>query len=510
MPNEIIVESSAGRVRSNKFDFRCLGSESLRIFALLVLLTAAAVSTSFSLAPFSNGDIWWHLSSGLWVLRNHSIPRTGLFSQYPDRPWVDSSWEFDVMTAAAYRLLGLKAFAAVLMAFRVGLAWATFLLARGRRANFWGAIVLSVVAQFAIGDLWPLPILLSILFFGVELLLLLESRRSGNLRPLYWLPVLFFLWANLHGQFLVGLVLLGIFLAAEAAEFFLPSSRVRTPSPPLKSLSRVFTTAGLTVATTLLTPYPLRMFHNALQAAYAKTMFKNFQEMQAMSFRRPSNFVLMLLAMTAFLALGRQRSRDLFKLCAMAAFLVLAFRVGRDGWCVVLPAVAVIGDALADWRIEVEPRTSGRRWKWETPLVGMLVLVVLVAASIHMPNGQFLMKQISRGFPTQACDYIRDNRLPGPIFNTYYWGGFLTWYLPEYPVSIDSRVNLYGNGITDRYFKVSEGNERFETEPKFTGAHTILLEHDSGMLKALTTLPALRDQFRIAYQDRLATVLVRQ
>jgi hypothetical protein len=32
----------------------------------------------------------------------------------------------------------------------------------------------------------------------------------------------------------------------------------------------------------------------------------------------------------------------------------------------------------------------------------------------------------------------------------------------------------------------------------------------AGMLKALTTLPALRDQFRVAYQDNVATVLVRQ
>ncbi len=45
---------------------------------------------------------------------------------------------------------------------------------------------------------------------------------------------------------------------------------------------------------------------------------------------------------------------------------------------------------------------------------------------------------------------------------------------------------------------------------RITGARIILLEHKSGMLKALTTLPVLRAQFRVAYQDNVAAVLVRQ
>ena len=110
----------------------------------------------------------------------------------------------------------------------------------------------------------------------------------------------------------------------------------------------------------------------------------------------------------------------------------------------------------------------------------------------------------------KACDFIRANQLPGPLFNAYSWGGFLIWYLPEYPVSIDGRLNLYGDEINERYFKVTDGTQRLETDPSFTGAQIILLERNSAMLKALTTLPVLRVQFRVAYQDEVAAVLVRQ
>jgi hypothetical protein len=140
----------------------------------------------------------------------------------------------------------------------------------------------------------------------------------------------------------------------------------------------------------------------------------------------------------------------------------------------------------------------------------MLVLVVFLAAIIRIPSSSTLMNQVSRVFPVKACDFIRANQLPGPLFNAYSWGGFLIWYLPEYPVSIDGRLNLYGDEINERYFKVTDGTQRLETDPSFTGAQIILLERNSAMLKALTTLPVLRVQFRVAYQDEVAAVLVRQ
>jgi len=482
----------------------------VQIAALLLLLTVAAVCESFRITAVTNGDIWWHLRTGLWILQNHAFPRSGLFSQYADRPWVASSWGFAVLTAETYKLLGLRAFSALLMGFKIALAAVTFLLARGERGNFWSAILLSAMAQYVIVDLPPLPILFSILFFGVELLLLVRSRRCGDVRPLFWLPLLFFAWANLHGQFLNGLLLLGLFLAAEVTEFLLHNSGVSSVPAPAHSLAKIAAIAGLSVVATLLNPYTFHVFASAFQNTYSMVLFENFPDMQALAFRRPQHFVLLLLVMTAFLVLGRQRSRDLFKIGVMVVFVMLAFRVERDVWCVVLPAIAVIADAFADVQPAPEARKSGPERRWEKPVVATLVLAIFLVAIFCIPGSDALMDRASRVFPRKACDFIRAQELPQPLFNTYSWGGFLIWYLPQYPVAIDDRLNLYGDEINDRYFKVTGGTERFETDPDFTRARTILLERNAGMTKALTTLPVLSAQFRVAYQDDLATVLVRQ
>jgi hypothetical protein len=503
------IKSADGNPAEARVGRSILGSSYVRIAALLALLTTAAIYESFHLAALTNADIWWHLRTGLWILQNHTFPHTGLFSQYPDRSWIATDWGYDILIGAAYKLLGLRAIPALLMSFKVALAFVCFLLARGLRGNFWSAVVLSALAQFVIVDLPPLPMLVSILFFGVELMLLLRSRQQGELRPLYWLPLLFFVWANLHTQFVNGLFLLGVYLLAEVAERLMHRRGIDSFPAARSSLVKTFAVAGLSVAATLLTPYPFELIRNIFKTAYSGVLFEYLPEMYAMAFRRPQHFALLLLVMAAFLTLGRQRSRDLFKFGVMGVFVMLAFRIQRDVWCVALPSIAILADGLADCHHATES-PSGPVWKWEGPAAAMLVLLVLGVAILRLPGRAALMQRVSQDFPAKACDFIRDNHLPAPLYNHLEWGGFLIWYLPEYPVAMDGRLNLYGDELTTIYHKVTSGTQRLETDPSFSRAQTLLLERKAGMTKALTTLPALSEQFHVAYQDDLATVLVRR
>jgi hypothetical protein len=116
------------------------------------------------------------------------------------------------------------------------------------------------------------------------------------------------------------------------------------------------------------------------------------------------------------------------------------------------------------------------------------------------------LNTVAKSFPVQASDYIRETHLPNPLFNEYKWGGFLTWYLPDYPVAIDGRRDLYGDKINDRYFALINAEIPLNTDPVFLSAQTILLPASSPMAEALATIP----DFKVAYRDDLAIVLVRQ
>ncbi|MGP8093894.1 MAG: hypothetical protein ACLP72_11290 [Candidatus Sulfotelmatobacter sp.] len=481
----------------------------LRLLLLVLLFSASAVYEATHVSALSTSDVWVHLRTGTWILQNHAVPRTGLFSQYPNLPWNDSSWGYEVLLAAAYRVLGLRALPILLMGFKVALAVVTFLLARTGRASFWAAIFLSAVAQYVIPGLQPLPYAFSILFFAIEWQLLVRSRQTGGAKNLFWLPVLFVFWANLHIQFVAGLLLLGLFVIALLLEKMLRALRVNWLSERVRplDLKQVGIASVLSVLGTLANPYTVHLLPAAFKVLYSPVGFEHFTQMSAMSFRRPQEFALMLLVMAAFLALGRRRSLDLFELMTLVAGTLVAFRIERDGWLAVLPAIAVLSGGLQFAQTESESPRNGRL-PWERRWAAALTVAVLVLASLCVPGSNALLNKISSVFPVKACDYILANRLPQPLFNAYSWGGFLTWYMPQYPVVIDSRIELYGDGILGSYFNVVSGKELLESDPMVARAGTLLLERQSAMAKALTNLPALSARYRLAYSDDLASVFV--
>jgi hypothetical protein len=481
----------------------------VRIVALIVLFSAAGIYESRHLSALGGSEVWVHLRTGIWILENHAIPRTGLFSQYSNLAWNDSSWGFDLLLGAGYKLLGLRAIPILLMLLKAGVAVVTFLLAYSGRRDFWKAIVLSALSQYVISGLQPLPYVLSVLFFAVELQLLLNSLGSGSVRRLYWLIPIFVLWANLHIQFVAGLALLAVFLIGSLVEHGLRVLNVRWLSPRIVPLPliQVSATAVVCVLATFATPYGFRLLPDFLKSQYSDVAFVHFSGMASMSFRRPQDYVLMLLVMMAFLARGRRRSLELFELLVLLGCTALAFRIQRDAWLAVLAAIAVLSRMSFSERHESEPqRMTVRTWEWGA--VAAAAAIVLAIAAVRLPGRDALMDRIGQNFPVRACDYIVSNKLPAPLFNEYSWGSFLTWYLPEYPVAVDSRVDLYGSDVLAKYFDVVGGKERLDSDPMVARAGTFLLERNSAMAKALRNLPALSSQYRLVYSDEMANVFV--
>ena len=483
----------------------------VRIMALVLLFSASALYESVHLSSLSDNNVWVHLRTGAWMLQTHSVPHNGLFSQYSTLPWIDSHWAYDVLLAARYKMFGLRAIPLLLMFFKAGLAVLTFWLATEAKASFWAAVSLSAIAQYVILISPSLPYALSVTFFGIELLLLESSRRTGNVKTLYALPALFLLWANLHPLFLLGLLLLILFVISTWIESWPRRSATNWLDREIRPLARqpVLIASACSLLATMVNPYAFRLFSAAYRTLYSAAGFSYFGEMRAMSFRQPQNYALMLLIMSAFLALGRRRSLRVFELLALTAATLLGFRIQREAWMAALIAVAILADATARIAKDRESQEQSRAW-WEHAACAVVVTAILVLAALRLPHQDSLQARVSQSFPVKACDFIRDHALPQPLFNEYTWGSFLTWYLPEYPVAIDSRMELYGDELTEGYFKVIAGGERLDAYPALGNAQTLLLQKQSGIVKALTTLPALSSQYRLAYSDDLAAVFTRQ
>lgn len=489
-------------------------STALRTAVLILIFSAAAVLESRSLRSLTDPSVWLQMRTGAWILDHHALPHSGLFSRFDKLSWTDPNWGAQAILALLYRLLGLRALPVAQMIFRALAAIGTFLLAGGRRGRFWLAVVLSIWAQAAMLHASQSQ-LLNVVLFSVELWVLFASRREGRQNLRWWVPFLVMLWANLDWHFVLGLLVPLVFLAAMLIEQALQGMRLAESDGATVRPGQPALVAAACCVASLLNPYSYHAYAVAWQNWFIKTAPRFAPELKSMNFRQPEHYFVMLLAMVAFLAIGRQRARDLFKVMLLAGCAVLGFAIQHEAWTMVVAAVAILGDILAPAGVRLdEPSRDSKPALWA--LAGVS-LVLLGAAASQIPSKEKLLAVTAQKLPVRACDFIRQNHLPNPLFNEPSWGDFLTWYLPEYPVSMDGRYELYGEEQLKLYTQVTTGTLPPSGSPMLASANTVLVSKENGLVQGPQMFPdpeqvfqSAYPGFRKVYSDDLAVIWTNQ
>jgi hypothetical protein len=493
---------------------RLLRIPALQCAALVVLLVSASIIEAVQLQSLGNAMSWLQLQVGNWIIAHRAVPHWGFLSQVSDLPWADPNWGLQLSLAVLFRFLGMRTVPFVVMVWRLLFALATFILAGGRRSNFWLAILISLWAQLAVSSSSLPAALCSAILFSLELFLLLQSRASRQPKLLYWIPLLILVWVNLDWRFALGVVTFCLFCGAAAVNIYLQTRSWRFDSSDQPA--RLGWVAPLTGIASLLSPNSYHSYVTAWQNLFGAPVLKSALATASLTFREPQHYLLMGLAMCAFLLLGRQHARDLFLVVLLAASVSLGFALGSEAWVIAVSSVAVIGEFVL--RMNVQPGWSTQISVTGFRLAVAVAAVVLLIAAMRIPSSpESLLRVMANRLPVRAGDFIRKNHLPGPIYNEMEWGGFLAWYLPEYPVAIDNRYELYGETITERFYAVTRSQVQPSSDATLTTSNTILLSVDDSIVRDPDMFPNREEIFRLSfpgfhevYRDDLAVVLTKQ
>lgn len=486
----------------------------------LLLVTVGTLAFQYKLCVL-DPDIWWHLKVGDWIVEHHAVPHTGILSRTAaDRPWVAYSWGYEILISRAYAWFGLLGIGLYGTLLTLAVAYSIYWMLRRISGRFWVAwIGAAITCSAFLFNGMPRPFFFSIALFGITLTLLLEANRSGRMARLYWLPLIFFIWANLHIQFIYGLFLLGLFVGVNLVlrvgdALRLTPDFLLAPSLPLAPLIAL---AAACILATVAGPYTYHPYQVVYEYSRAKFTYAVIIELQPLSFRGFSNFLQLFLTAAAFFAVGWKRKLDLFKLTLLTAASVIAYRTMRDAWFICLPAAACIAETLA---LKSEDETTAAESHLTCPAdscpaetwlekLGVAAAVIALLALISngtdfTPRG--LDRVISSQYPVNAINFLRRNPIPGPLYNNLNWGGFLMWYMPQYPVAVDGRNDLYGDQLDQLFFNSQNAETSYETDPYLNQAGVVLLNSDLPLAKVLT----LDSRFQLVYRDRIATVFARK
>ena len=462
----------------------------------MVALYSLPALLALHIACVWDPDIWWHLRTGDWILQHHAVPFTDTFSTTTmDKPWQAYSWLFEVVMTLLYQHFGLIGIVAYTSAMVLAITVALHHLALRQSRNFAAAIALTALGCFALLNLdSPRPWHVTILFFVLELDILFHVRKTARVRELLWLPLIFALWANLHIQFIDGLLVPGLALIAA-----LLSWRHADEESDGRQRTIALWMGGALLASllaTLLNPYGWHIYRVAYDLSAQHGVMNGIAELKAMNFRSASDYCVLLLALAAAGTLARARRVPLFETILFVLAVFLSFRSQRDIWIVTTVAVAILATAV---QAKEDARTQLPRFS----SAFAALIAVLLLWSAHTTTNAKLNEKLAAVMPVSAVELVKARGYVGPVFNDFIWGGYLMDSL-RMPVSIDGRAALHGDEQLDLSEVTWTGQKDWSTNLQLASAGVVIGPENAALTQLLRNDP----RFALVYEDKLAAVFI--
>lgn len=474
---------------------------------LVVLITFLAIFTMAARVSVDS-DTWWHLRIGQWILENRTVPQSDTFSYTrAGEPWHYPGWLVEAPMYWIYKAAGpggLNIWTAAMVTLTFVFVWQT--LSGG---VFLKAFVMVLAAAVS-GVYWAARPYLATFLLAAIFLWILEGyrwqRSAAAQKRAWWLPLLMAAWVNSHGGFAVGFILFGVYWLADLV------SQVIHEKISLRRLNFRMTLIGLLMLmAACLSPVGPAVLAYPFKTVSIGALDEYIQEWQSPNFhlRQAQPFIWLLIL--TFGAVGVSRRRlALSDFLLVSGFTYMSLMAWRNVALFALAAPAVLTRHAAPVFVALgrrvgfhgastaRPRGALAYLNWG--LFSLLVLAALLQAAKVLPSSA--NEEVFREtMPVEAVNFIHQNMPPGRLFNSYNWGGYLLWHLPEYPVFIDGRTDLYNDEIINQWLQVVRGERGWQEVLDRWGVRLVLLEPT---MPVVSLLPG--QGWYLLYEDDKAVV----
>ncbi len=463
----------------------------------LALLALAAWAFLLGITPTTTNDMWYHMRMGGDILATGHFPRTDSYSALAHgRPFIYHEW----LSGVIFHLLGQ--FDWLITMFRASAIcscfWLLYLgLAKTARHLTWTLPLLALSILVINMRVLVRPHLFTLVLLCLLMFLLERWRVHRKAKTLWLLPPIFALWVNLHGAYLFGIAILGLWTLVTAAMWLFPSLHrteevgKRYNRAQVRSLAMV----GITcILATLINPYGYHIWLFSMDFAgghdFIKTIIGEWiPTFQLMSEPGQGYFhlwalcfmaALAILLLTALLRLTKISLLDLAMLCVGVYFSIKANRF--------TPYLVILGyaGAVRGLKALAESKKPPRRLQalpWLNLGIATLLLVWIIKWGYATDiTNQTSYKPLGFGFagkkPAQAMEIIKSLGWQGGVFNEYSAGAYIIHDLhPQVRPIMDSRIDIYGEKLWNEYWQaLNHAPSMTHYLEKYPNINMVLLE----------------------------------
>jgi hypothetical protein len=460
----------------------------------------------------SDCDTGYHIRAGDYILENFSIPRTDIFSYIsPALPWTAHEWLSEIIMSLAHKVLGLNG---VVIFFSLVITityYFLFRILRAHNGNLWLLLAMIALVSLTSTIHWLARPHIFTLLLLVVWYHLLDQYQYKDKNYLFTLPILMLLWVNLHGGFIIGFVLLGIYFIGNLIAWY--ESEAKSKSESLKKC-RILAIIGIAcLAASLVNPfgYQILLFPFKLVGDQVLMSFAQEHHPANLQNLHPYNFLLFLTL--GLLMVSRYRV-NFIELGLVLVFTYMSLYSIRN-----IPLFAIIVAPIVLKRLDAwfmnsenplinfinrksesfaETDAMARGFFWPGIATVLFVLISLPGIREHYFDPERK--------PLATVEFLKNEHIHGNMFNNEEFGDFIIYdAYPQYEVFIDGRNDMYGAEHVKDYIRVVSLGTGWEKVLEENNITWIFFDAESLLSRYLLE----REDWHLIYADKVAHIYVR-
>ena len=493
---------------------------------IFVVLLGSLCFTGLATKMLGDAGIGWHIRTGQQILSTHHIPRVDPYSSIMSgKPWIAWEWLYDVIVGALDSSMGLNGviwFNALLIAATFAVTFHS-MITRGTR--LFAALVLILLAISAsMIHVLARPHVLTWLFVVIWFTILDGSEQesiSGKIasrsRWLWLLPACMVIWVNLHGGFLLGLVLCAIFWFSALWSWW---ATARTFDDTLlrlacgKRLRDLSAVTLLCAAATFVNPYGWVLHRHILSYLRNPFLMDHIEEFQSPNFHQlaPRCFLALLLITLAALAI-RKRVLRTSELLLLLFAIYAGLSASRNIPVASILLVLVVGPLLPP--LGALAKFGKRMTAVDSTLRGHIWVIVatIFVLLVDVNGGRFVGTVLANAhfdpsrMPVAAVDHLETMGISEPVLTPDSWGGYVIYRLyPRTKIVLDDRHDLYGEQVLASYLKMYRAQPGWDDFLRDHNVTCVLMPRNAAISAMLSQTPG----WKSVYSDDIAIMFVKQ